>query len=262
MASQLPLGADKMTIRRLIPNMLTLLALVSGMTALRYALSGDFDKTIIALVIACILDVLDGGVARMLGTSSKFGAELDSLSDMICFGLAPAIIIYEWALKDAGTFGWLAALCFTLCSALRLARFNVMASDEAPSPLSKKFFTGSPAPGTTGLALLPLIASLQWPEAEVHTNRELIALWVLGLALLMVSRVPTIALKGWKIGRAWAVPVMVLVGLVAAGLVTDTWVTLLLIGSVYVATLPVSVVLHARLSRASATHGGAIPGKS
>lgn len=240
---------DQMTLRRLIPNMLTLLALACGVTALRHALDGAFDKTVIFLVFACIFDVLDGGLARMLGTSSKFGAELDSLSDVICFGVTPAFTLYLWALHTAGSLGWLAALCFVLCCALRLARFNVMAEDEAPSPLQKKFFTGSPAPGTTGLALLPVIASLQWPDFNVAAHTGLIACWLIGLALLMVSRVPTLALKGWRISRQLAAPVLLLVGLIAAGLVSDTWLTLLLIGGLYVLSLPLGLLLHARLSR-------------
>lgn len=246
MTTRLP---DTMALRRLIPNMLTLLALACGMAALRYALNGEFDKTVIALVVACIFDVLDGGVARMLGTSSKFGAELDSLSDVVCFGVAPALTLYLWALQYAGSMGWLVALCFTLCCALRLARFNVMADDEAPNPLSKKFFTGSPTPGTTGLALLPLIANLQWPDMNITAYPKWIAVWVFCLALLMVSRVPTLALKGWKISRRIAAPVLLLVGLIAAGLVTDTWATLLLIGSVYLVSMPVASILHARAAR-------------
>lgn len=240
---------DSMAVRRLIPNMLTLLALASGMAALKYALLGEFEKTIIALVVACIFDVLDGGIARMLGTSSKFGAELDSLSDVVCFGVAPSLTMYMWALNQASSFGWLVALAFTLCCALRLARFNVMADDEAPSPLSKKFFTGSPTPGTTGLALLPLIASLQWPDLDVRQYPYLIGLWMLCLALLMVSRVPTLALKGWKISRPLVAPLLLFVGLIAAGLVTDTWATLLLVGALYLLTMPVSIVLHHRASK-------------
>lgn len=242
-------------LRRLIPNMLTLLALASGMSALRYTLLGEYDKTIVALVAACIFDVLDGGIARMLGTSSKFGAELDSLSDVICFGVTPSLTLYLWALNQAGSFGWLAALCFTLCCALRLARFNVMADDENTAPQNpryKKFFVGSPTPGTTGLALLPLIAALQWPEAGVQNHPKLIAFWVFCLALLMVSRVPTLALKGWKVPHALAAPIMLFVGLIAAGLVTDTWATLLLIGAAYIASMPVALVLHTRAGRQAA----------
>lgn len=249
------IASNKLAMRRLIPNMLTLLALASGMMALRYTLLGEYDKTIIALVAACIFDVLDGGVARMLGTSSKFGAELDSLSDVICFGVTPALTLYVWALDQAGTLGWLAALCFTLCCALRLARFNVMADEPEHTPqhqLYKKFFVGSPTPGTTGLALLPLIASLQWPELAINEHPKIIALWVICLALLMVSRLPTLAMKGWKVPRSLAPLLMVVVGLIAAGLVTDTWATLLLIGTLYFISIPAAQVLYWRTSRKAA----------
>ncbi|MGE3770217.1 MAG: CDP-diacylglycerol--serine O-phosphatidyltransferase [Bdellovibrionales bacterium] len=236
----MPHFPEHLAFKRLLPNILTLLALASGLTALRYGLLGHYEKTVIAMLAAGFFDIMDGRVARMLGTPSKFGAELDSLSDVICFGVTPAITMYLWTLSGAGTLGWLAVLCFVLCCALRLARFNVMAEDPNPKPFTKKFFTGVPTPAGGALAMMPLVADIQWPELGLIENKMVVSVWLLVSALLMVSRVPTFALKGWHIPRGAVVPLLVCVGLAAAGLVTDTWATLVLLVSIYICSLPIA----------------------
>ena len=241
---------EHLAFKRLLPNILTLLALASGLTALRYGLMGYYEKTIIALLAAGFFDVMDGRVARMLGTPSKFGAELDSLSDVVSFGVVPAFVLYMWALDQAGTLGWLAVLGFVLCCALRLARFNVMSEAPVDYPFTKKFFTGVPTPAGGALALMPLVATFQWPDLVVETH--LLALWVLVVALLMVSSVPTFALKGWHIQRRAVVPLLLGVGLAAAGLVTDTWTTLVLLACLYTASIPLAFVHYRQLLKRAA----------
>jgi CDP-diacylglycerol--serine O-phosphatidyltransferase len=238
---------EQLAFKRLLPNILTLLALASGLTALRYGLMGNYEKTVIALLAAGFFDIMDGRVARMLGTPSKFGAELDSLSDVVAFGVVPAMTLYMWALASAGTLGWLAVLCFVLCCALRLARFNVMSEVPIDHSFTKKFFTGVPTPAGGALAMMPLVAKIQWPELGLDTQHTFIAVWVLAVALLMVSSVPTFALKGWTIQRRAIVPLLVGVGLTAAGLVTDTWATLVLLVGLYAASIPLSFVHYRRL---------------
>lgn len=239
---------EHLAFKRLLPNILTLLALASGLTALRYGLMGQYEKTTIALLVAGFFDVMDGRVARLLGTPSKFGAELDSLSDIVCFGVTPAITLYLWALGDAGTLGWLAVLCFVLCCALRLARFNVMSEEPVTHAFTKKFFTGVPTPAGGALAMMPLVATLQWPDLAANLDdagvRRLLALWLLLVGFLMVSRVPSFALKGWHIHRSAVVPIMVGIGLAAAGLVTDTWGTLVLLALAYIASIPVAALYY------------------
>jgi CDP-diacylglycerol---serine O-phosphatidyltransferase len=227
--------------KRLLPNILTLLALASGLTALRYGLMGQYEKTILALLVAGVFDVMDGRVARMLGTPSKFGAELDSLSDVVCFGVTPAITLYMWSLQYGGTLGWLGVLCFTLCCALRLARFNVMIEDPSPFAFTKKFFTGIPTPAGGALAMTPLVMHIEWPDAAIAEHPRLISIWILVVGLMMVSTVPTFALKGWKIPRGVVLPLLVAIGAVASGLVTDTWVTLMLLIAFYVSSIPIAL---------------------
>jgi CDP-diacylglycerol---serine O-phosphatidyltransferase len=140
-------GLRGFSVNRLIPNVLTLAALCSGLTAIRFGLQGEFRLAVIAIIVAAIFDALDGRVARRLGVTSKFGAELDSLSDFLCFGVAPSFVLYLASLKDGGALGWVITLMFPICSALRLARFNTaLMSDTPPPAWTGSYFTGVPAP--------------------------------------------------------------------------------------------------------------------
>jgi CDP-diacylglycerol--serine O-phosphatidyltransferase len=224
-------------VTRLLPNMLTLMSLCSGLTGIRYALHGEWDRAVIAIMIAAVFDVLDGRVARMLNIASKFGAELDSLSDAISFGVAPGFIMYEWALKDAGGIGWIAVLVFAVCCALRLARFNTMLDDHDIPLWAKSYFTGVPAPAGASLALLPLAYVLQFGDAA-QAPPVTYALWMMLVGGLMVSRMPTFALKGVRVGSAWVAPIFIIVVAIVAGLVTDTWLTLSGLGTIYALGLP------------------------
>src|SRR5258708_8284020 len=154
-------GLRGFSVNRLIPNVLTLAALCSGLTAIRFALQGEFRLAVIAVIVAAIFDALDRRVARRLGVTSRFGAELDSLSDFLCFGVAPALLLYLASLKDGGALGWVATLMFPICSALPLARFHTRLLPRTPTPAwTGSYFTGVPAPPRGLLALVPLLAGL------------------------------------------------------------------------------------------------------
>ncbi|MDR3425184.1 MAG: CDP-diacylglycerol--serine O-phosphatidyltransferase [Alphaproteobacteria bacterium] len=224
-------------ITRLLPNMLTLLSLCSGLTGVRFALQERWEYAVLAILIASVFDVLDGRVARMLNIASKFGAELDSLSDAISFGVAPGFIMYEWVLKDAGGIGWIAVLLFAVCCALRLARFNTMLEDHDIPLWAKRYFTGVPAPAGACLGLLPLALVLQFGNGA-QAPGPVYAVWMIAVGGLMVSRLPTFALKGWRIAPVWVAPLFVGGVAIAAGLITNTWLTLSALGLLYVLALP------------------------
>jgi CDP-diacylglycerol---serine O-phosphatidyltransferase len=176
-------------------------------------------------------------MARFLNISSKFGAELDSLADVISFGVAPGFVMYEWSLKDSDRFGWIAVLLYTVCMVLRLARFNTMLDDPQPSR-PKNYFTGVPAPGGAGLAILPIIAVLQFGDvAEVPP--VVAAVWLLFVAGLLVSRVPTLAIKGWRVTPVWVVPIFIGIVALIALAITNTWLALFCVGTTYLLSLPV-----------------------
>ncbi len=238
----------ELPLARLIPNMLTLMALCSGLTAVRFALAEQWDKAVLAIVAAAIFDVLDGRVARMMGLASRFGAELDSLADLVAFGVAPALTIYFWALQDIGRFGWLVVLAYTVCMALRLARFNTMLEDQTAPAWTKSFFNGVPAPSGAGLALIPLIVFLQWGESA-HVPSVFVAVWLLVVGGLLISRLPTLSLKGRRISSLWVAPFMVGMGLFFAALITNTWLTMTVSGGLYLASLPYAWFLYRRRER-------------
>jgi CDP-diacylglycerol--serine O-phosphatidyltransferase len=224
-------------VTRLLPNMLTLVSLCSGLTGIRFALHEKWEQAVLAIVIAAVFDVLDGRVARMLNMASKFGAELDSLSDAISFGVAPGFIMYEWTLKDADGIGWIAVLMFAVCCALRLARFNTMLDDHDVPVWAKSYFTGVPSPAGAFLGLLPLAFVLEFGDAA-HAPSIVYAFWMMLVGGLMVSRVPTFALKGWRVTPVWVAPIFVVAVALVAGLVTNTWLTLSGLGALYAFGLP------------------------
>lgn len=223
---------------RLVPNFLTMLSLCSGLTAMRFAVQENWDNALFAIVLACIFDVLDGRVARLLNIASKFGAELDSLADVISFGVAPGVILYLWAFKDGnGSLGWIAVLLFVVCTALRLARFNTMLEDHSAPAWAKSFFTGVPAPAGAGLALLPLILVLEF-DPTFHPPVVIIAIWTIIVGGLMVSRLPTLSMKGRRIEPIWVAPIMVGSCLLIAAFITYPWLALSLMGVLYVISIP------------------------
>lgn len=236
------------SLNHMIPNMLTLLALCAGLTAIRFALQAKWEHAVFAVLLAAILDGLDGRIARLLKVTSKFGAELDSLSDFVSFGVAPAMVMYLWTLKDAGSPGWALALLFCVCSGLRLARFNTMIGQADLPPYAYNFFTGVPAPAAAGLALWPLMLSFELGDGFFGST--LVAGTVMiAVAFLMVSRLPTFSLKGLRIPHGYVLPGFLFLALLAAFMVTAPWVTLPLLMLAYAVSIPLAYRAYHTLER-------------
>lgn len=229
---------------RLLPNMLTILSLCSGLTGIRFALSEKWHEAVLAIVAAGIFDMLDGRVARLLNLTSKFGAELDSLSDAISLGVSPAFIMYEWTLKDAGSIGWVSVLTYVVCMALRLAQFNTMMDDPA-TPVRKNYFVGMAAPGGAGLAITPIFFVLAFGDS-FRLSPPVVAVWMILLGGLMVSRLPTPSIKGIRITHSLVVPIFLVVVVMTAALITDPWVTLSGVGTLYFFSMPCLWFIHYR----------------
>jgi len=230
----------------MIPNILTLLAMSAGLTAIRFALQDRWEHAVLAIVAASILDALDGRVARILKGTSKFGAELDSLADFVSFGIAPALMLYLWTMQDAGKIGWILILLFCVCCVLRLARFNTNIDEPHSPPWAYNYFTGVPTPAAAGLVLLPLIFSFQFGD-EYFREPWLAGAMLVVVAGLMVSRVHTFAFKKFKVPQPLVLPMMLIIGLLAASIASAPWATLSLMLTAYLITIPFSIRAYASL---------------
>ncbi|MFC4270507.1 CDP-diacylglycerol O-phosphatidyltransferase [Sneathiella chungangensis] len=240
-----------MPLNSLIPNMLTMLALCAGLTSVRFALDEKWELAVIAILAAGVLDGLDGRMARLLNSASKFGAELDSLSDFVSFGVAPGLVIFLWSLESGlGGVGWIISLVFTVSCALRLARFNSMLDKKQPAWASR-YFTGIAAPAGASISLLFMVISF-YADSDFFRSAILNAAWMLFMAFLMASRIPTFSIKRIRIARRFIMPVLVLVGGLAAVLVSYPWQLLSLIAVIYMATIPFSIMSHRRLQEQEA----------
>lgn len=235
-----------LSINRLIPNILTLLALCAGLTSIRFGLHGQWEKAVLSIILAGVLDGLDGRVARMLQGTSKFGAELDSLSDFVSFGVAPGMVLYFWTMQGAGGLGWAVVLLYTVCCGLRLARFNTMLGQADLPPYAYNFFTGVPAPAAAGVVLLPMVASFEFGSG-FFDRPVVVGVFLAGVAFLMVSTLPTFSFKKVRIPNAWVLPMLLIIGVLAAFLVTEPWKTLAVLGLAYLALIPVSIRAFRRL---------------
>ena len=245
----------------LIPNIFTLVGLCAGLTAIRMGIEHRWDLAVAALVFAAFLDGIDGHVARLLKASSRFGAELDSLADFVNFGVAPAIIMFNWALEDLRSLGWIAVLVFAVCSALRLARFNVSLDRTDLPAWRNAFFVGVPAPAGAIILLLPIYA--QDLGLHLPSLTPLVLFYTLGIALLMVSNVPTFSIKmiGQRIHREYVPPVFVLAALFIALLLTYPSLTLAVGSVTYLALIPVSAYRYLAAKRKDEEHAKAQNGK-
>jgi CDP-diacylglycerol--serine O-phosphatidyltransferase len=226
--------------------MFTLLALCAGLTAIRMAIEHRFDVAIAAIVLAAVLDALDGRVARLLKAASRFGAELDSLADFVNFGVAPAIIVFTWALDDLRSMGWIVVLVFSICAALRLARFNVALDADQPA-WKGEYFVGVPAPAAALIVMLPIyLDGIGIPD--VAALSPIILGYTLLIAFLMVSFVPTYSGKlfGQRVARVYVLPVFVLGALFVAVLLTYPYITLTLGTLAYLAVIPISFMSYRR----------------
>ncbi len=238
-----------LSFNRIFPNVVTVMAACAGLTAIRYAINGQWDRAVIALVAAAMLDGVDGRVARLLRGTSKFGAELDSLADAISFGVAPAIIMYLWAMDASGGLGWAVCLLHAVCCVLRLARFNTMIGQPDVPAWAHNYFTGMPSPSGAGIAILPLIMWLQ-TGYDVFKQPFVAGAFLLASSLLMVSQVPVYSGKHMRLKPNWVIPMMVAVGAFMAFLVTEPWATLSLMGLGLIATIPLSIMSFRRLKAA------------
>jgi CDP-diacylglycerol--serine O-phosphatidyltransferase len=237
-------------LRLLLPNLITLLSMCSGLTGMRLAIEGRLDVAIIAILIAALLDGLDGRIARMMKGTSRFGAELDSLSDFVSFGVAPGVILYMFSLKDLHGLGWIISLLFASASALRLARFNVMIDDPDRPLWQKDFFVGMPAPAGALTVLLPIylfLIDLPLPAGSALVQ----AAYVLFIAFMMVSRIPTYAGKtiGTRVPRAFVVPLFILVVGAVAILTVMPFEVMAAIVLIYLLCIPLMVQRYRRLER-------------
>ena len=227
-------------INKMIPNFLTILAISAGMSAIRFGLNNQWENACLAILAAAILDALDGRVARILKGASKFGAELDSLSDFISFGVAPAMLLYLWAMKNFGPLGWILTLLFSISIALRLARFNTMLEVDNLPVWTSNFFAGVPAPAAAGLVLMPMILSFIIGD-NVFRSPFVISFYLIGVSALVVSSIPTFSFKKIKVPAKQVLPFMIISTAVVAALVSTPWMTLSGILIIYLFTIPVSI---------------------
>jgi CDP-diacylglycerol--serine O-phosphatidyltransferase len=242
-------------LRAVTPNAVTALALCFGLTGVRFAMTGEWEKAVGAIVVAGVLDGLDGRVARLLKAESRFGAELDSLSDVIAFGVSPAVILYLWALQYIPKYGWVIALAHAVCCALRLARFNSQIDVEWQPRKSAGFLTGVPAPAGAAMALLPVILWLALGDANMPTLQDIfgrtyvVAPWTLFAAFLMISDLATYGWGSFRLRREFRLPALVLIGLVGAALFTAPWATMSVIIILYAVAIPFAIRSYARVKR-------------
>jgi len=233
---------------RLLPNAITVLALCSGLSAVMFALSGRFGLSIASMGAAAVLDSLDGRIARLLDATSKMGAELDSLADCVSFGVAPALLLFIWRLEGGSRIGWVVALTFSVCAALRLARFNTLLDDTEQPPYAKEFFVGVPAPAAALTAVLPLLVDLQfgrgWWSAPITVGG-----WMILVAALMISRLHTLSMKTIRVPQKFIALLLVLVGLSAALLITMPFLALTVAMLGYLLHLPYAVYRYRWLGR-------------
>ena len=237
-----------LALRAVIPNAITAAALCAGLTGIRFAIAQEWDKAIIAVIIAGVLDGMDGRIARLLNAQSRFGAELDSLADSLSFGMAPALILYLWALQDWPRFGWIAALAFAICCALRLARFNAQIDVDEQPHKSAGFLTGVPAPVGAGLAFLPFYL---WMATGSEQYREpvAVALWIAIIAFLLISNVATLSWTSLRPRRKVRLEVIAVIALFFGALLMEPWWSLVAICVIYLALMPYGMWRYRKIKR-------------
>lgn len=243
-----PLPVRGIPLRAVAPNAITALALCSGLTGIRFAIGGEWERAVLMVLLAGVLDGLDGRVARLVRGESRFGAELDSLSDAISFGVSPALIMYLWALLAEPRIGWIVSLIYAVFTALRLARFNARIDIADQPHKSAGFLTGIPAPAGAGLAMLSLYAWI-WTGLDWFRSPWVVAPWVAFVAFLMVSSLATFSWSSLKLRPNIRFEAMAGVVIVAAALVSAPWQTLTVVCVAYLATLPFSIRSYAKVRR-------------
>ena len=237
-------------LHRLIPNMITIMALCAGLTSIRFTLQGRWEDAVAAIFVAAILDGLDGRIARLLKATSRFGAELDSLSDFVSFGVAPAVLIYQASLFQLQAIGWAIVLIYTICCALRLARFNINSQlGHQANSYDPRFFTGLPSPAAAVLGLIPIIINFEIKKEFVVFPWGW-GIWLMVVAILMISRFPTLSLKSFRIKQELISTYLLIGGMVAALIATFPWLVIITLALAYLAFLPVGYHMYRRGQRA------------
>ncbi|MFB2531456.1 CDP-diacylglycerol--serine O-phosphatidyltransferase [Paracoccus sp. p4-l81] len=239
---------EQMPFLQLVPNMVTLAGLCLGVTAIRFAMADRYELAAVLILLAAIIDGLDGLIARRLSATSAFGAELDSLSDMVCFAVAPGLIVFSFALGEAHAVGWITALVYIAAGALRLARFNVMQDSAAP-PV--RHFVGVPAPAGALLVMLPVFVTLAG-LADLRQLPVVVTAWMAAVGLLMISRIKTLSPKGLRVPRA-IVPLVFIAVILAMGMTfTRFWLLLVFADLAYLVILVLGAWRQHRESRVGA----------
>lgn len=241
-------GLAAFPLYRLFPNLVTILALCAGLSAIRFAWMERWEYSVTLIVAAAFLDGIDGRLARLLNATSNLGAQLDSLADFLNFGVAPALVLYQWTLNELGGIGWGISIFYTICAAIRLARFNSNLEDKTQKILGEIFFFGIPSPSAAGLSLLPIILSFlfveKYDEAPFHITPWMSAIFTAVIAVFMVSRIPTFAAKRLPIKREIVPLALALAALFVIALILEPWVTLPLLGILYLIGLPISAATY------------------
>jgi len=242
---------------RLLPNIVTIMGLCLGLFALKYAMAEKWQIAVMLIIIAAFVDGVDGRLARMLNASSDFGAQLDSFTDFVNFGVAPALILYMWKGYEIKGLGWAVALFFIICMALRLARFHVGLNDEGEQEeVMDKFFQGMPAPCSGAVSLIPMILTFLFEEKlgyqPFDITAPMVVVYMAVMAVFMVSRIPTISVKKVRIRREFASLFMAAAALFILSLIIEPWVTLPLLGLGYLSTIPFSIFYYLSLKRGAA----------
>ena len=241
----------KLSLHKMIPNMITLTAMAAGMTSIKFAIAGRWEHAVLAIVVAAFMDAFDGAAARLLKAQSKLGAELDSFSDFLSFGVAPALVLYLWLLDGlqmahmaTPKWAWPVTLLFAMAVSLRLARFNVAGDETDPHDPLNKYFTGVPSPVGAGLCILPMIVAFQVKDPavlKILKDPMIICAWAMIVAAMMASNIPTFSSKQFRIPYKMKVPALGLFGILIAGIINVTWPTLSLMGVVYLLMMPFGV---------------------
>lgn len=227
--------------------MVTLAGLCCGLSAIRFAIDGRFETAVTLLVASAVIDGMDGRIARFLNSTTTFGAHLDSLSDFLCFGVSPVIVLYLWKLNTLEGIGWAIVLFFAVCCVLRLARFNTNLEEESVEPWQKKFFTGVPAPAGAMLALMPLVASFHMMPG-LFDKPVMCAIWAAVVAVLMASRIPTLAAKKLVIRHEWVLPIMLACAVVMVLVIIEPWIMFNVSGLIYCLILPLGAMRYRRFA--------------
>lgn len=260
MSAAIPPAPRTIPLRRLAPNILTTVSLCSGLAAIHFSLVPNWDKALAAIAVAAVFDLLDGAVARVLRATSRFGAVLDSLSDFLSFGVAPAVILHQWMLREAGPPGLAATMLYVLCAAMRLARFTSARRTPKGSPLAR-FFVGLPTPAAAGAVLVPaLLASSRAFEGVRPPEflqgsllpEMLVVAYTILVGWLMVSRVPAFSLKRIRVRRGLVPLLLIGVALLVVAAAKDTWLTAAVLALAYLCTFPFSVITYRRIRRSMA----------